>query len=54
MHEAEVKLSAMHSGGRKRVLYSVTSKLVLQETCVSAFCTFMARYVVFRKVSPDS
>ena len=33
MHEVEVKLSAMHSGGRKRVLYYAILKLVLQETC---------------------
>ena len=43
MHEVEVKLPAMHLGGRKRVLYSAILKLVLQETCVSAFCTFMAK-----------
>ena len=35
MHE--VKLSAMHLGGRKRVLYEAILKLVLQETCVSEF-----------------
>ena len=52
MHE--VKLSAMHLGGRKRVLYSVILKLVLQETCVGAFGTFMARYAAFRKMSRDS
>ena len=38
MYKVEVKLSAMHFGGRKRVLYSTILKLVLQETCVSAFC----------------
>ena len=37
MHEVEVKLSAMHLGGRKRVLNYVILKLVLQETFVSAF-----------------
>ena len=54
MHEVEVKLSAMHLGGRKRVQYSAILKLVLQETCVSAFCTFVAKYVAFQKMSPDS
>ena len=49
MHEVEVKLSAMHLGGRKRVLYSVILKLVLQETCLSAFCTFMVKYAAIRK-----
>ena len=53
MHEVEVKLSAMHLGGRKRVLYEAILKFVLQETCVGAFCTLMAKYVAFRKV-PDS
>ena len=37
MHEVEVKLSAMHLGGRKRVLYQAILKLDLQETCVSVF-----------------
>ena len=55
MREVEVKLSAMHLGGRKRVLlYWAILKLVLQETCVSAFCTFKAKYAAFRKMSPDS
>ena len=54
MHEVEVKLSAMHLGGRKMVLYLALLKLVLQETCVSAFCTFMVKFVAFRKMSPDS
>ena len=54
MHEVEVKLSAMHLGGRKRVLYLAILKHVLQETCVSAFCTFVAKYVAFGKMSPDS
>ena len=54
MHEVEVKLSAMHLGGRKRVLYLAIMKLVLQETCVSAFCMFIAKYAEFRKMSPDS
>ena len=54
MFEVEVKLSAVHLGGRKRVLYSAILKLVLQETCVSAFCTFMAKYEAFRKMFPDS
>ena len=54
MHEVEVKLSAMHLGGRKRVLYWAILKLDLQKTCVSAFCTFMAKYAAFRKMSPDS
>ena len=54
MHEVEVKLSAMHLGGRKRVLYYAILKLVLQETCVSAFCTFMAKYAAFPKISTDS
>ena len=40
MHEVEVKLSAMHLGGRKRVLYYAILKLILQETCASSFCTF--------------
>ena len=31
MHEVEVKLSAMHLGGRKRDLYYAILKLVLQE-----------------------
>ena len=31
MHEVEVKLSGMHLGGRKRVLYSVILKLVLKK-----------------------
>ena len=46
MHEVEVKLSAMPLGGRK--------KLVLKETCVSTFCTFLAKYAAFLKMSPDS
>ena len=54
MHEVEIKLSAMHLGGRKRVLYLVIVKLVLKENCVSAFCTFMMKYAAFRKMSPDS
>ena len=54
MHEVEVKLSAMHFGGRKSVLYLVILELILQETCVSAFCTFMAKYAAFLKMSPDS
>ena len=54
MHEVEVKLSTMHLGGRKRVLYWAILKLVLQETCVSAFCTFMAKYAAFQEMSPDS
>ena len=54
MHEVEIKLSAMHLGGRKRVLYYAILKLVSQETCVCAFCTFMAKYAAFRKVSLDS
>ena len=29
-------------------------KIVLHETGVSAFCTLMAKYVAFRKKSPDS
>ena len=52
MHEVEVKLSAMHLGGRKTVLYKAILKLDLQETCVSAFCTFMAKYAAFWKMSP--
>ena len=36
MHEAEVKLSAMHLGGRKRVLYSAILKLDLCE-CILYF-----------------
>ena len=54
MHEAEVKLSAIHLGGRKTVLYYVILKLVLQETCVRSFCTFIAKYAAFRKMSADS
>ena len=54
MHEVEVKLSAIHLGGRKRVLYRAILKLDLQETCVSAFCTLMVKYAAFRKMSPDS
>ena len=54
MHEVEVKFSAMHLGGRKRVLYYAILKLVFQETCVSAFCTFMMKYEAFQKMSPDS
>ena len=53
MHEVEVKLSAMHLGGRKRVLYYAILKLVLQETCVNAFCTFMMKYAAFRKMPPE-
>ena len=37
MHEAEVKLSAMHLGGRKRVLYLAILKLDLCE-CILYFC----------------
>ena len=41
MHEVEIKLLAMHLGGRtERELFSAILKLVLQETCVSAFCKF--------------
>ena len=54
MHEVEVKLSAMHLGEMKRVLYETILKLVLPETCASAFYTFMAKYATFRKMSPDS
>ena len=54
MHEVEVKLSAMHLGGRKRVLYYAILKLVLQENCVSSLSLFMAKYGAFRKMSPDS
>ena len=54
MHKVEVKLSVMHLGGRKRVLYSGILKLVSKEICASAFCTFMAKYAAFRKMSPDS
>ena len=54
MHEVEVKLPTMHLGRRKRVLYLVILKLDLQESCVNAFCTFMAKYAAFRKMSPDS
>ena len=54
MHGVEVKISGMHLGGRKRVLYYAILKLVLQETYVSAFCTFMMKYVAFRKMSLDS
>ena len=41
MLEVVVKLSAMHLGMRKRVLYKAILKLVLQETCVSAFCNII-------------
>ena len=54
MHEVEVKLSAMHLGGRKRVLCSAILKLDFQETCVSAFFTFMVKYAALLKMSPDS
>ena len=54
MHEVEVKLSAMHLGGRKRILYYAILKLVLQEACVSSFCTFMVKYAAFQKMSSDS
>ena len=54
MHEVKVKLSAMHLERRMRVLYSAILKLVLQETCASAFSTFMAKFMAFRKMSPDS
>ena len=54
MYENEVKLSVMHLGGWKRVPYYVILKLVLQESCVSAFCTFMMKYAAFWKMSPDS
>ena len=54
MHEVEIKLSAMHLRGRKRVLYQAILKLDLQETCVHAFCTFMAKYAAFQKMFPDS
>ena len=54
MHEVEVKLSAMHLGGRERVLFSAILKLVLQDSCVSAFCSYMANYAAFLKMSPDS
>ena len=54
MHEVEEKLSALHLGGSKRVLYWAILKLVLQETCVSEFCTFMAKYASFQKMYPDS
>ena len=44
----------MHLGGRKKVLYKAKLKLVLQETCVSAFCDiiyhiYMAKYVASGK-----
>ena len=51
MHEVEVKLFTMHLGGRRRVLYWAILKLVLQETCVSAFCTFMVKYAAFQEMS---
>ena len=54
MHEVEVKLSAMHLGRRKRVMYYAILKLILQEICVSSFCTFMAKYEAFWKMTPDS
>ena len=54
MHEVQGKLSVLHLGGRKRVLYKAILKLVLQEICVSEFCTFLAKLVAFRKMSPDS
>ena len=54
MHEVEVKLSAMHLGGRKRVLYYAIMKPVLQKTCASSFCTFIVKYAAFPKMSPDS
>ena len=54
VHEVEVKLSDMHLRGRKRVQYYAILKLVLQETCVTAFCTFMMKYAAFRKMSQDS
>ena len=41
MLEVVVKLSAIHMGGRKMVLYSPILKLVLQETCVSLFCNIV-------------
>ena len=46
MQEVEVKLSAMHFGGRKRVPYSA----ILKPSCLSAFfTTFMAKYAASRK-----
>ena len=36
-----VKLSALHLGGRKRVLYKAMLKLVLQVNCLSAFCNII-------------
>ena len=41
MLEVVVKLSAMHLGGRKRVLYKAILKFVSQKTCVSAFCNII-------------
>ena len=41
MLEGVVKLSAMHLGGRKRVLYFDLLKPILQETCVSAYCNIV-------------
>ena len=54
MLEVVVKLSAMYLGGWERVLYKTILKFVLQETCVSAFCTFMTKYAAFRKMSQGS
>ena len=53
MHEVEVKC-ILGGGGRKRVLYYALLKLVLQETCVSSFCTIYGEISPFRKMSPDS
>ena len=54
MHAVEVKLPTMHLGGRRRVLYWAILELVIQETCVSAFCTLMAKYAAFQEMSQDS
>ena len=35
-------------------MYSAILKLVLQEACMSEFCTYMAIHAAFRKMSPNS
>ena len=55
MYEVKLKLSAMHLGGRKTVLYKAILKLVLQETYVmcECICTFLAKYAAFRILYPE-
>ena len=53
MHEVEVKLSAMHLGAWREIEGTALGN-IQAVLCECIFTTLMAKYVVFRKISPDS